>query len=143
MSAAVRFVLDTDAVTYQQRGRPAIVARLAQIDPRQVAVTIATVEEQLQGRRAAIRRQRDPAGLPRAYQLLRETTAYFCRIPVLLFDEAALATYRELLQRKLRIGTQDLRVAAIVLAHRAILVTGNQRHFSWIDGLAIEDWNAL
>lgn len=141
MSAAVRFVLDTDSVSYQQLGRPAITARLAQIDPRQVAITVVTVEEQIQGRLAAIRRQRDPAGLPRAYHLLQATTAYFCRVPVLPFDEAALASYRELVRRKVRIGTQDLRIAAIVLARGAILVTSNQRHFAQVIGLAIEDWN--
>src|SRR2546421_1930768 len=114
MSAdAVRFVLDTDIVTYHQFGRPAIVARLAQVDPRHVATTVVTLEEQLQGRLASIRRQRDSQGLPRDYQLLQATNAYFCQVPVLPFDEAALTVYRELLGRRLRIGTQDLRIAAI------------------------------
>lgn len=141
MSVAARFVLDTDSATYQQLGRPAIVTRLARVDPRQVAVTVVTVEEQVQGRLAAIQRQRDPAGLPRAYELLRATTAYFCQVPILPFDEAALAIYRELVQRRIRIGTRDLRIAAIVLARQAVLVTSNQRHFAQVAGLTIEDWN--
>lgn len=138
----VRFVLDTDSVTYHQLGRAAIVARLARVDPRQVATTVVAVEEQLRGRLAAIRRQQDAQGLPRAYQLLQATNGYFCRVPVLPFDEAALAVYRELRARKLRIGTQDLRIAAIVLAQGATLVTSNRRHFDQIGELPIEDWNA-
>ena len=141
-ASSVRFVLDTDSVTYQQLGRPAITARLARIDPTQVATTIITVEEQLQGRLAEIRRQRAAQGLPRAYDLLQRTSAYFSRIPVLPFDEVALVMYQELLGRKIRIGTQDLRIAAITLAHRATLITSNRRHFDLIAELPVEDWNA-
>lgn len=36
----------------------------------------------------------------------------------------------------------DLRIAAVALQHRLILVTGNIRHFSGIPGLAVEDWLA-
>ncbi len=139
---AVRYVLDTDSVTYHQLGRTAILARLGAIDPQHVATTVVTLEEQLQGRLAAIRRQRDAQGVVRAYALLQVTNAYLCRVPVLPFDDAALAVYRELLTRRMRIGTQDLRIAAITLARRATLVTSNQRHFSQITELAIEDWNA-
>lgn len=141
-ASSVRFVLDTDSVTYQQLGRPAITARLARIDPLQVATTIITVEEQLQGWLAAIRRQRAAQGLPRAYEPLQRTSAYFSRIPVLPFDEAALVMYQELLGRKIRIGTQDLRIAAIALAHRATLITSNRRHFDLVAELPVEDWNA-
>ena len=138
----VRHVLDTDSVTHHQLGRAAILARLGAIDPQHVATRVVTLEEQLQGRLAAIRRQRDAQGVVRAYALLQVTNAYFCRVPVLPFDDTALAVYRELLTRRMRIGTQDLRIAAITLARRATLVTSNQRHFSQITELPIEDWNA-
>ena len=138
--ARPRYVLDTDIVTHHQLGRSEIVARLAQLAPQQVATTIVTLEEQIQGRLAVIRRQRDLGGLTRSYQAFHATHTYFCRVPVLHFDERAFALYHDLLGQKLRIGTQDLRIAAIALAHDAILVTRNRRHFDQVPGLIIEEW---
>jgi tRNA(fMet)-specific endonuclease VapC len=142
-AAQLRYVLDTDAVTYHQLGRSEIIARLAQLDPHQVATTIVTLEEQIQGRLAVIRRQRDIGGLTRSYQAFQMTHSYFCRIPVLPFDERAFAIYQELLQQQLRIGTQDLRIAAITLAHSAILVTRNRRHFDRVPVLLVEEWASM
>lgn len=50
--------------------------------------------------------------------------------------------YQGLLGRKICIGTQDLHIAAITLAHRATLITSNRRHFHLIAELPVEDWNA-
>lgn len=60
---------------------------------------------------------------------------------VLPLDIAAVALYREFVEQKLRIGAQDLKIAAIALSRQAILVTSNRRHFDQIPGLRIEDWN--
>jgi tRNA(fMet)-specific endonuclease VapC len=68
------------------------------------------------------------------YQRLRATQAYFCTITILPFDDPAAALYRVLQSRRIRTGTNDLRIAAIALAHRAILVTSNQRDFEQIEG---------
>jgi tRNA(fMet)-specific endonuclease VapC len=38
------------------------------------------------------------------------------------------------------IGDMDLMVASVALAHDAILVTGNTRHFSRVPGLRLENW---
>jgi tRNA(fMet)-specific endonuclease VapC len=137
----VRYVLDTDSVTFQQLGRPTIVARLAQHAPEEIATTAVTLYEQLRGRLAAINRQQPDADLQRAYQRLQATHDYYCRVQVLPFDAVAATMYRQLVAQGLRIGAQDLRIAAITLATGGTLVTSNRRHFDQVPGLHIEDWS--
>jgi tRNA(fMet)-specific endonuclease VapC len=138
---SIRFILDTDTVTFQQGGRPNVIRRLSEAAPDTVATTIITLYEQLRGRLAAVNRQQDDQARQLAYRRLLETHGYFCRVPVLPFDAEAAATYRTLIGQGLRIGAQDLQIAAIALAHQAVLVTSNRRHFDQVPGLLIEDWN--
>ncbi len=140
-SRDVRYVLDTDTVTYQQLGRPAVLRRIAQVNPGEAATTIVSMYEQLRGRLAAIDRARDDQSLRTAYVRLEETQAYYCQTRILPFDPAAAAIFRSLVASLRRVGTQDLRIAAIVLANDATLVTSNRRDFGQIPNLRIEDWN--
>jgi len=76
------------------------------------------------------------------YTKLQETLTYFTQIQVLSFDEAAAIEFRQLhQQQRIRVGTQDLRIAAIALANGCTIVTRNQRDFERIPGLTIEDWS--
>jgi len=52
---AVRFVLDTDSVTYHQLGRDAIIQRLGLLPANNVATTVVTMYEQLRGRAIVIK----------------------------------------------------------------------------------------
>jgi hypothetical protein len=69
----VRYVLDTDTVTYQQLGRELVLQRLNQIPPGEIATTVVTMYEQLQGRLAAVIRQQPAVQLQRAFHHLRAT----------------------------------------------------------------------
>ncbi len=136
----VRYVFDTDMVTHQQIGHRSVLARLQAVDRSTVVTTVITMYEQMRGRLAAINRNQSEPHLQLAFRRLQATQQYYCTARVLPFDERATAVYQSLLVQKIRIGTQDLQIAAIVLAHDAILVTANLRHFTRVPDLIIEDW---
>jgi len=136
----VRYVLDTDTVTHQQLGHPLIVAKLRLVDRSTVATTVITMYEQLRGRLAAINRKQSDAQLQLAFRHLQATQQYYCTARILPFVEKATQIHQTLVTQKVRIGSQDLQIAAIVLAHHAVLVTANQRHFAQVPDLQIEDW---
>jgi tRNA(fMet)-specific endonuclease VapC len=140
---SIRYILDTDSVTYQQLGREAMVRQLAQVDPDVVATTVITMYEQLRGRLAAVNRKQSDQAMQAAYQRLQATHRYYCQVKVLPFDSPAAEKFRELVYLGLRIGAQDLKIAAIALIHQSTLVTSNRRHFNRIPGLSIEDWGIL
>lgn len=136
-----RYILDTDHVTLFQRNHPKIVQKVREIDTSNLFVTIVTLEEQLRGRLAVISKaNQTPERLAIAYQNLRSTLVYFCNVQLLDFDEAAYNCYQNLRQQKLSVGTQDLKIAAIAIANQAIVVTRNQKDFSKVPNLPLEDW---
>lgn len=61
---------------------------------------------------------------------------------VLPYGADAHTIFQELQAQKLRVGTQDLKIAAIVLANNAILLTRNTQDFSRVPNLKFEDWTA-
>jgi tRNA(fMet)-specific endonuclease VapC len=136
----VRYVLDTDTVTHQQLGHPLVVAKLRSVERSTVATTVITMYEQLRGRLAAINRKQSDAQLQLAFRHLHVTQQYYCTARVLPFAEQATQIRQTLVTQKVRIGAQDLQIAAIVLAYGAVLVTANHRHFAQVPDLQIEDW---
>ncbi len=75
-----------------------------------------------------------------AYRRLRSHLDNYRQIPVLDFDKAAARIYDELHGLRIRIGTMDLKIAAIVMSLDATLLSRNQRDFAKVPGLKIEDW---
>ncbi len=59
---------------------------------------------------------------------------------LLSFDRKAAEVFDELNQQRLRIGSMDLRIAAIAIANQMTLLTQNTVDFERIPGLPIEDW---
>jgi tRNA(fMet)-specific endonuclease VapC len=56
------------------------------------------------------------------------------------FDAAASHEFVRLRKGGIRIGTMDLRIAAIALAHDALLISRNLVDFQKVPGLRVEDW---
>jgi tRNA(fMet)-specific endonuclease VapC len=138
------WVLDTDHLSLLERGNPKIQGRLRQVDTSSVAITIVTAEEKVKGRLAAIN---SLSGLERvdrlavAYQALQSTIEDLQSLPILPFTDLARDRYRELLEQKIRVGSHDLRIAAITLSVDGVLVTRNRRDFERVAGLQIADWS--
>ncbi len=143
MTRIMIYLLDTDNMSLIERGGPEALrlkARVAMIPPDDIATTVVSYEEQMRGWLAVSAKARTPDALIAAYRRLKSHLAVYTKIAVVDFEEKAAAEYERLKQLKIRIGTQDLKIAAITLANNAILLTRNTRDFARIPGLQYADW---
>ena len=134
-------IFDTDHVSLLQRRNANVIARLERISLDERAVTIITVIEQIQGRLAVIHHATSEADVARGCERLQETMGFYASIYVLPYDVEAQLQFAHLRRQQVRIGTQDLRIAAIALSKNATLVTRNTRDFAKVPGLHIVDWS--
>jgi len=136
-----KYILDTDHVTLFQHNHPKIVQHAKTVGGSNIFVTTVTLEEQFRGRLAGINRvATQPEKLAIAYKNLRKTLVYFCNVNLLDFNDEAYNCYQNLRQQKIKIGTQDLRIASIGLANEGIVVTRNYKDFNQVPNLSLEDW---
>jgi tRNA(fMet)-specific endonuclease VapC len=63
-----------------------------------------------------------------------------CSIPVLEFERQAAREFQRFKKLYPRLGTMDLKIAAIALVNQTVLLTLNGSDFGQIAGLQIEDW---
>jgi tRNA(fMet)-specific endonuclease VapC len=114
--------------------RSGLARRLAQVPAPQQLTTAITLGELLYG---AARR-----GSPALAQRVRELVQF--ALAILPFDEAAAEVYGSLRarleQEGRRVAEPNLRIAAIALSRDLTLVTGNERHFSRVPDLRVENW---
>jgi tRNA(fMet)-specific endonuclease VapC len=137
----VTFLLDTDHVTLDQHGQPAVRSRVQTAGPAQVFISIITVEEQMRGWLAAIRTATSSKARVNAYQRLRMAVEYIASFSILDFTMPMDTLVTDFRKQGIRIGTQDLRIATVALVNRATLVTRNSTDFRQVPGLIIEDWS--
>ncbi len=138
-------LLDTDHLTvlkYAGSERAArLNERLRALPPEEVvAVSIISVEEQMRGWLAAIARERQAGRQVAGYRELARLFDYFRAFTVLPFDERAAEQFENLRAAKLRLGTMDLKIAAIALVNQALLLSANRRDFEQVPGLRVENW---
>src|ERR1700722_4198423 len=106
------YVLDTDTPTLFQHRNVLVRQRVANRAPQDVAITIITVEEQINGRHGFMRRARRPDEIARAYNQFTECIRSVGGLPLLSFTEPAVLRYGQLKGLKLGVGSMDLRIAA-------------------------------
>jgi tRNA(fMet)-specific endonuclease VapC len=107
----------------------------------QVFTTIITAQEVTEGWCAFIRKQK--AGSARqvnGYQQFQHSLELLMELTVLAFDESAASIFRQLRQNLPQAGTQDLKIAAIGLAHAATVLTRNVKDFNKVPNLLVENW---
>ena len=137
-------VLDTDHMSILERGGTSALTlnlKLGALADSEIATTIVSYEEQCRGWLAKTAREKGEA-LIRAYAQLGNHLEIYAGMNVLPYDERAHAVFLTLQSQKIRIGTQDLKIAAIALANDATLLSRNLSDFGKVPDLKAEDWSA-
>ncbi|HKZ84632.1 MAG TPA: type II toxin-antitoxin system VapC family toxin [Anaerolineae bacterium] len=131
----MRYLLDTNTcIQFLNSRNSAVQRRLAAVSRDDVAICQIVKAELIYGAYRSARREANLALLAR----------FFSQFVSLPFDDASAEIYgrirAELVRAGTPIGPNDLMIAAIALAHDAILVTHNVREFGRVEGLRFEDW---
>jgi tRNA(fMet)-specific endonuclease VapC len=135
---------DTDILSDIAKNNLAVIARVRAVPVAQQYVPIVAAEEAVRGQLATVRRAQASGkqqSLEQAYAYLQETLTAFRGFQFLPYTRVAHSLFTAWQSAKVRIGTQDLRIAAICLAHGAKLVTRNARDYGQVPGLILEVWN--
>jgi tRNA(fMet)-specific endonuclease VapC len=131
------YLFDTDALSQIIKRDPPLsfIRRLAAIDPDQQFTTSISVGELVYGAYKSGRPQ---------YFIEKLTKLVWPNIHILPFDKEAAHVYGELragLEKKGKsISEPDLRIASIAMHHGLIVITGNEKHFSKVPELRVENW---
>jgi len=135
-------VLDTDHVSALAFSSAISLELLERIhaSSQSAATTIVTVEEQLRGWLAEIHRLADPHRQVIAYERLQNQIEFFAAWNVLPWDAETADLFVGFRREGVRIGSMDLKIACIALAHEATLLTRNLTDFTQVSGLRVESW---
>jgi tRNA(fMet)-specific endonuclease VapC len=140
------FLLDTDHIGILQRESGAefiaLSERIARSSLADLAFLVISFDEQVLGCLTYLNRARNSAEVVRGYGMLARVIRDFGVAPVLPYDIAAAGIFDGLVAQRLRVGTMDLRIAAIALSNGLVLLTRNIGDFDQVNGLRIENWTA-
>jgi tRNA(fMet)-specific endonuclease VapC len=138
------FLLDTDHISIlQDPSQPEAVPlsrRMAAFSPGDFYFAVVSFHEQMLGAHAYLNRARLGRDLVKGYRLCNELLGLYSSAQVLPFDLSAAAELDNLRGKKVRIGTIDLRIAAVAMSRNLTVLTRNLRDFQKVPGLVVEDW---
>ena len=136
-------LLDSDhlsiVINRQSSARSALATRLRSADDF-VAVPVICVEEQCKGWLARIHRAREVHDQILGYERLAELFDFFRRWRIQAFETPAADAFNQFRKQKIRIGSQDLKIACIALTADALLLSANLSDFRQVPGLRVENW---
>ncbi len=133
----MRYLLDTDSLSYFFRGEGQVAQRFQTLTPAEIGIPAPVLYESRHGMlRLAFGARR--TALLRALDRAVET------LDVVSFDEnaaeAAAKVRTDLEGCGIGIGPIDVQIAGIAVARSMTLVTRNVEEFSRVNGLAVENW---
>ena len=134
---------DSDVLSDIWAGRQDYVLRASLIPHDEQSIPIVVAEEMLRGRFDVIRKAESgklSIDLTRAYELFEQTLSLVRSYRLLTYSPAAHTLATAWKSSKLKVGTHDLRIAAIAVIHGATLLTRNKRDFDQIPGLSLVVW---
>ena len=130
----MRFLLDTNSCIMYLRGQNLALKQKLEAESQESAVCSVVKAELFYGAMKSAKPE----------QNLRLQEAFLDQFISFPFDDLAATLFgrirSQLESRGTPIGSYDLQIAAIALAHNLILVTHNIREFSRVEGLQCEDW---
>jgi tRNA(fMet)-specific endonuclease VapC len=135
--------LDTDVLTLFLRGNEPIMSRIFSLPWDSLALPIVVAEEVFRGRLDAIRKaqsHKKSVELIGKYHLFHLSIQSCSSFKLLPYSVDADRQYESWRARKIRVGIQDLRIAAICVAHGVPLATRNRRDFRQLDELTVHYW---
>jgi len=113
---------------------------LRMVAPLEVVTSIITFEEQMRGWLAFLAKAKTLENQVTAYHKLNRFLENYRVIPIIPFDSLAAIEFERLRNLKIRVGTMDLKIAAVAIANNALLVTRNLADFQRVPNLQIADW---
>ncbi len=137
----LQFLFDTDHLTLFQYKHAPLIRRLALQPQDSVAICPINIEESMRGWLAPLGRPQTGARHVRAYAELVQAEEMFRLFPLVPFDTASESEFQHLRSSGARVGTLDLKIAAIALTYGLTVLTRNRRDVGRIPGLMVEDWS--
>ena len=106
-----------------------------------LSTAVVCVEELIRGRLAELGKlSLQPHHQISVYRYFYDHIETFARWKVLPWDEEAADLFVQFRAQGIRIGTMDLKIACIAMAHDALLLTRNRVDFAQVPGLRFENW---
>ena len=89
---------------------------------------------------ASLAKERTAQRQVASYRELATLFEFYSQFTIVSFDDRAASQFDVLRAAKIRIGTMDLKIAAIALVNQSVLLSSNIRDFEQVPGLRVENW---